>query len=285
MRHLFVLILLTFATTVQAQEVLKGDVYAGGVEGIESMLRPTNHDEYRRKGGGLFIHNSGWAKLNLGEKRQLLRYFKDKPIAIEIGYNFQVDQSPMAQWLHDGYLKEGIVPHFVAVNIFQNGHVPTVKQFRRIHTALKNELPEDSLVVPIFEFANFGKHKNCLISDCISKSRTFKEIIKIAGGYVIDVPPIVFMRREPAYKTWVLDALRYGRRSRTTSIIIISPDKSRHSFMQHTRQFLSFLRRSGAEPEVVVVENYVENKPRYLNKVGNEDNPYAVLGVARQIVD
>jgi len=62
------------------------DVYAGGVNGFTAMLNEKNHDYYRHKKGGLFLHNNGWAELTEPQRMQMLKIFKGKAIAIEIGY-------------------------------------------------------------------------------------------------------------------------------------------------------------------------------------------------------
>lgn len=57
-------------------------IYAGGVAGVEALARPETSAKFREAGGGLYLHNNGWASLSLTQKRQTLVNFKNLPVAI-----------------------------------------------------------------------------------------------------------------------------------------------------------------------------------------------------------
>src|ERR1700744_6276520 len=105
-RGAWVLLLLTVflrGFTISAAEI---KIYAGGVAGISSLTNPAASATFRAAGGGLYLHNDGWAKLSLAEQRQVLNCFRGLPVGIELG--FKEGGGPWAARLHDGYLALGI---------------------------------------------------------------------------------------------------------------------------------------------------------------------------------
>lgn len=263
--------------------IRRASVYAGGVLGFRDMLRPDASADFRRRGGGLFLHNTAWGNLAEQERRELLGIYAGKAIAIEIGYD-KSGKTDWPHWLKGAYIDLGITPHFVTVNIFADQHVPSVVEWRTTHERLKASVPKNTLVVPTFEFANFGAHSNRLAKEKISLSEPFQQIIQIAGGLTIDAPPRVLLTREQAYRDWVVDAIQYARRKRLRSILIMSPDSSAEDFPHHTTQAISRLTSVNAMPDVVVVENYVDGPPTYPNRVGNDANPVTTLGLANRLL-
>ena len=63
-----------------------GRVYAGGIPGLVDILKPEGSRKFRAAGGGLYLHNNGWATLNPAQKRKALKVFAGQPIMTEIGF-------------------------------------------------------------------------------------------------------------------------------------------------------------------------------------------------------
>tara|TARA_R110002124_G_scaffold260866_1_gene426818 strand:+ start:1568 stop:2479 length:912 start_codon:yes stop_codon:yes gene_type:complete len=281
-------ILFGFGVAVSSQtnsttSIKHAKVYAGGVMGISDMLNAKSSDSFRNNEGGLFLHNSGWGNLKVRERRQLINVFKGSPIAIEIGYD-RTGKVNWPHWLKGAYIDLGINPHFVTVNAFAERNIPTPSDWKKIHDLLKEVTPKETLILPTFEFANFGKYRNRLVTDRLSNSANFQNIVSTSGGLTLDVPPLVFLSREKEYKEWIIDALKYSRRKGLTSVVIISPNKSGNNFPQHTSTFLQTLARQNALPSVYVVENYVNGPPNYPNRLGNDKNPVTILGLANKLL-
>lgn len=271
--------ILLFWLPAYGDELLRGQIYAGGVAGATDLLIAENSDDYRGSGGGLYLHNSAWGKLTIAQRRKILNVFHNTPIGIEIG------NSPVnwPEWLKGAYVDLGIKPHFVTVNVFADKHIPTVAEWKKIHTGLRAVLPNESLVIPTFEFPNFGDHKHRLVSDRVSRSTTFQQIIALSGGFSLDIPPAEYFRREDNYRLWVIDALAYSNRHKYMSVLIISPDNSGSKFLDHTSEFLKILRQYKALPTILVFENYIDTGS-YPNPVGSEDQPNTILGTANRTI-
>ena len=290
MKKFILLLALLLATPVHAQELKKAKIYAGGCSGIHSMIAPTASDVYRKRGGGLYLHNSGWDKLTKAQQLKLLQTFEGAPIGIEIG-------NTSINWpnrLKNGYINLGIKPHFVTVNVFMRKarkkgqkygtpNVPTVKEWATIHANLAKVAPKETIIVPTFEFPNFGEHRHQLLTHRISQHTPFKQIVHKSKGFTLDIPPAVFLRREDNYKIWVIDALKYARTKRLTSILIISPDDSGTNFTKHTNEFLTTLYRHNALPTVIAVENYVWRSKDWPNRVGHQSINNTILGLANRL--
>lgn len=272
--------LLVVSSTALGQQTPRTNVYAGGINGLTSLLQESNSDDFRTKGGGLFLHNSGWGKLSDRQREDLLKVFKGKPIAIEIGYHG--GHEAWASNLKGYYIDKGINPHFVTCNLMAEGHDPSFVEWRDRHDKLKRIAP-DALIFPTFEYANFEKNKKTLIQVRVSNTVRLQRIIEQSKGIVLDVPPGHFFEREPAYRNWIIDAIRYANGKGYTTVVIMSPHKSGASFNAHADMFLRVLRQYNAIPDVYVVENYIGGND-YPNKIGDEDSPNTVLGVANAIV-
>jgi hypothetical protein len=255
-------------------------VYAGGVVGGDALADSETSIKFRRSGGGLYLHNNGWAALTPVQQRQVLTHFQNLPVALELG--FKEGAEAWAKRLESGYLALGIKPTFIAANAFDGNNKPTPEQWSRFSKALRAAgLPASTLILPTFEYANFGPNVATLGDNTVSKRADFKDIIKTAGGIVLDTPPGYAFKREDNYRAWVLDAVRWTRKQGLTVVWITSPHIFHRSFRDDTGRFLRFLKQHDALPAIIVSENYEANPTKnYPNIVGHEDRPDTTLGVA-----
>ena len=258
-------------------------IFAGGVAGVEALARPEASAKFREAGGGLYLHNNGWADLSPAQQRQTLANFKNLPVAIELGFGGSPGAAQAwAERLRSGYLTLGIKPAFIAANAFAGNNKPTAAQWAAFSKALRaTNLPASTQILPTFEFANFGENISTLTENTVSKRQDFQDIIRIAGGLVLDSPPGYVFSREDNYRAWLIDAIHWCRKQGLTVVWIASPHTFGDRFLQDTEKFLGFLRQNGAMPTAIVVENYTDSPPRnYPNVVGQEDMLNTVLGVA-----
>jgi hypothetical protein len=259
-------------------------VYAGGVIGLEALTNARNSLAYRQAGGGLYLHNSGWETLSPLQQREILTNFQNLPVALELG--FKEGGDAWARHLKTGYLSLGIKPTFVAANAFDGNNHPTPEQWRAFSDALRAAgLPAATLILPTFEYANFGPNLATLSANTVNRRRDFQAIIRAAGGLVLDSPPGYAFQREPAYRDWILDAIHWARKRRLTVVWITSPHVFHDRFRADTDKFLDFLTRQGALPSIIVVENYDGGHPEhYENVVGCEALPQSTVGVAYHLL-
>ena len=255
-------------------------VYAGGVIGVEALTAAETSVKFRAAGGSLYLHNDGWEGLTLEQQKRVLTLFHGLPVAIELG--FREGAEAWAERLSNGYLALGIQPDFIAANAFDRDHRPDPEIWKRYTEALRNTgLPATTRILPTFEYANFCTNRKTLEENTVSNRRDFQVIIRIAGGLVLDAPPGYALRRERAYRDWILDAVHWSRDRGFTVVWICSPHTSGYDFRDDTRRFLSYLEGKDALPHVIVVENYTHDPPgNYPNIIGQEDQPDTVLGVA-----
>jgi len=255
------------------------EVYAGGVVGLDALTNAEASIKFRQAGGGLYLHNNGWAALTSRQQRQILAVFQDRPIGIELG--FKEGGERWAQRLASGYLTLGIKPAFIAANAFDGNNHPTPEQWRNFSKALRAAgLPAATLVLPTFEYANFGPNVATLASNTVSRRADFQEIIRTAGGIVLDSPPGYVFEREENYRAWIIDAIRWTHQQNLTVVWIASPHTSYLGFRDDTVRFLRLLAQHDALPAIIISENYVANPPaNYPNVVGREDQPDSTLGV------
>jgi arylsulfatase A-like enzyme len=257
---------------------------AGGVSGVADLVAPEHSQAFRAAGGGLYLHNNGWGKLKDAERKAVLQLFKDRPVAIELG--FAPSSQAWAECYRRAYLSYGILPRFIAANAFAGNNHPTPEQWQDYSARLRQVgLPKSSLVLPTFEYANFGPNIPTLAHNKVSDRLDFQQILSEAGGLVIDSPSGYFFSREQAYRDWVVDALHWAREHRQVSVVIASPHIFGKPFPEHTKKLVQYLRDHAALPDIWVCENYTETDPgKYINRVGNEDNPVTVLGTARLLL-
>jgi hypothetical protein len=280
-RYLIALILLAFcfglAPHRTAAESARPALYAGGVAGIKDLLDPANSTMFRAAGGGLYIHNSGWAKLTPEERQRILQVFQGRPVAVELGFRSG------AAWggvFKSNYLAYGIRPTFIAANAFANNNHPTPDQWRAYSAMLRAAgAPTSTLILPTFEYQNFRSNMNALSNNKISSSPVFQGIVEVAGGIVLDTPSLFAMKRESAYRDWVIDALHWTNRHRFVSVVILSPEHSGTNWGNDTLRYVRFLHEHAATPSVFVCENYnPTTSPSYPNMVGSERVSYNALG-------
>jgi len=256
-------------------------IYAGGVAGVAALADATASAQFRAAGGGLYLHNNGWAALTPAQQRETLRHFTGAPVALELGFGRGDHAHAWGKRFREGYLALGIKPAFIAANAFDNNNQPTAEQWHHYMAALRAAgVPESTLILPTFEYQNFRPNIPTLSAHTVTLSPVFQAIIRTAGGIVLDTPSGYTFGREPAYRDWVVDALRWTRAQGLKSVVIVSPHRSKLQFAADTDRYLAFLRAQNASPDIVVVENY-EPKPApdYPNLVGPESDPATALGV------
>lgn len=290
MRILLVLLSLSIAADCYGQ--LTANVYCGGVNGFDSMIEPDHSSTYRGRDGGLYLHNNGWSELSHQQRLKLLGTFANAAITIEVGFpkpgefGHSPDRSKYHWWcdnFDDLYVKYGIKPHIVAVNIEDNINnpnlcKPTYEQYKEHHDDLKLMSPQ-SKILPLFGPMNIERP---IYTPMVSNNSRYQSIIGLSGGVVLDCPPKVFITREEQYRQWVIDAIRYTNSCGHTSVLILSPHDSRGQFKTHTLKMLRYLELNNALPTVYIVENYIYGNG-YYNKVGIETQSNSILGVARDI--
>lgn len=277
-----VLIWLTSSSLVAAPDIT---VYAGGIVGLDALATPETSGKFRQSGGGLYLHNDGWAKLTPAQQREVLAHFKNRPVGIELG--FKEGAKGWAIRLQSGYLSLGIKPAFIAANAFDGNNIPTVDQWKHYSQALRaTGLPASAKILPTFEYANFGPNLATLSANTVSVREDFQDLIRFAGGFVLDTPPAYAFAREENYRAWVVDAIRWTRENGFFVVWITSPHTAYESFRDDTGKFLRFLAVNDAMPSAIVCENYTHNPPEnYPNVVGHEDKPNSILGVAWNLLD
>jgi hypothetical protein len=279
-------LLLIFTGTAFAQEK-RSVVLVGGVAGIESLIDGSASQKYRLAGGGLYLHNSGWARLSREQQKQVIANFAGHPIGIELGYGIRNAAQAWANRCKTHYLDLGIRPTFIAVNAFMRNNLPTIEGWRIYSAALRRRgLPESTLILPTFEYANFRPNMETLSKNVVSSRKDFQDIISTAGGIVLDSPPGFFFGREEDYRMWILDAIHWTHAKGLKVVWIASPHTSGYRFEEDTERCLNYFKSKNAMPDVIVSENYAANpKPGYVNVVGREDMPDTALGVGWDLVN
>jgi len=261
-------------------------IYAGGVAGIEDLLSAQNTEQFRAAGGGLYLHNNGWAALSRAQQRQVLQLFNEHPIGIELGFGAGPATNAWAQRFKTGYGELGIKPEFIAANAYMANNRPTLAEWNAYTKTLRTTggVPVTTLIVPTFEYANFAPNIPLLKDTKVSQVAEFQELIQAAGGLALDVPCGYFFGREPGYREWVVDAIRWTQERDMKVIHIASPHRSAKNYDEDTTRLMNFLQQRHALPDIVVCENY-EGKPAadYTNRVGSESVPHEVVGVARML--
>lgn len=252
-------------------------LYAGGVAGVADLASPDNSNAFRAAGGGLYLHNTGWGKLTPEQRSHVLSVFHGAPVAVELGFG---SGAAWGQLYESRYLIYGISPVFIAANAFANNNHPTSEQWRNYSDALRaHGVPASTLILPTFEYQNFKENIATLSDNKVSLSPVFQDIIKTAGGIVLDTPSGYSMDREQSYRDWVVDAIRWASQHRLTSVVIISPHSSGAHWGEDTGRYVRYLRSNGAMPSAFVCENYRDPAPPdYVNVVGNDKDPATALG-------
>lgn len=260
-------------------------VFAGGVSGIEALADPANSTEYRKLGGGLYLHGTGWGKISTAVKTDILKTFSGKPVMVEIGYSETTPQSRLNNYINE-YHNRGIRPDFVTCNAFASGNVTTpekwdawIKSFRAAGVA------ETTKILPTFEYQNFPGNIPTLSSNKVSQRDDFQKLITRSGGLVLDTPSAVFFRREQAYRNWVIDAITWAKAHGHTVAVIVSPNSSKQNYDEDALKHFQYLRDQNVMPDVFAVENYsAEDAATYVNIVGNENTPHHQLGLAKLLL-
>ncbi|MCX6895088.1 MAG: hypothetical protein NTZ16_06230 [Verrucomicrobia bacterium] len=273
-----------FAAISSAAPTVRPQIFVGGVAGIEDLLVEKHSAQFRALGGGLYLHNNGWALLKPAQQRALLRMFKDRPVAIELGFGGKpASAESWAHRLKTGYIDAGCSPDFIAANAFAHDSRPTPAEWKAYTEKLRTAggLPVKALVLPTFEYANFSPNIRALAKTKVSQMPEFQEIVRYAGGIVIDAPCGYFFKREQGYRDWVVDAIRWTQRAGLKAVHIASPNRTGEQFDEEAIRLVNYLKEKNAMPNVFVSENYEAHPPsNYPNRVGDESVPHTTLGVA-----
>jgi len=97
-------------------------VYAGGVVGIETMMNAVSSSMYRSKGGGAYLHGSGWHRLTVHQRKKILEAFDGSLLPVEMGFgNGRAHHIAYGEKVKKEYLGLGVNPHFIAVNAYWKG--------------------------------------------------------------------------------------------------------------------------------------------------------------------
>ena len=258
-------------------------VFTGGVVGVQHLTEPDRSGKYRAAGGALYIHNDGWHRLSDKQRRLMLDVFQGAPIAVELGF-IPIDGWP--KLYRRAYVPYGIQPTFIAANAFDQNNSPTPQQWERYTRGLRAAGVKPTVrILPTFEYANFGENLKTLADNQLSDRTDFQQIVRHAGGMVIDSPPQYFFQRERHYRDWIIDAIRWCRTQKLHCVVIVSPHHSGAAFPAVTDRFIAHLRRHEALPDAWVCENY-SNKvlEDFPNRMGHEDQPATTLGVGLQLL-
>jgi hypothetical protein len=252
-------------------------VYAGGVIGIADLVNPNNSQTFRAESGGLYLHHTGWAGLTPEQRKRVLEIFQGAPVAVEVGFG---SGNKWGQIYERYYLAYGVKPVFIAVNAYARGNQPTLEQWRTYSTELRGHgISGTTLILPTFEYQNFRPNVPTLSKNKVSSVAVFQDIIRAAGGIVLDTPPSYSMAREAVYRDWVVDAIHWTAKRRLTTVVIMSPSNSGTHWPDDTARYLQFLNRQNAIPAAFVCENDTNRAPAdYPNVVGNDHVPYTALG-------
>lgn len=273
---------LVFAATITAARAGASpgggpQLYVGGVAGLTDLMDPAHSQRFRAAGGGLYLHNTGWMRLNWEQQEQILRIFSGASVAIELGFV----NGAWGNAYQKAYLAHGIKPDFIAANAFSNNHRPTLAEWAAYTTDLRQHgLPSSTPILPTFEYQNFGPNRDALSSNRVSVSADFQALIAAAGGLVLDTPPSFALAREPAYREWVADAIRWTNGRGLKTVVILSPHDAGAHWGEDTAQYVRYVDGQHAMPAAFVCENYAGSAPAsYPNRVGADALPSSVVGV------
>lgn len=257
-------------------------VYAGGVAGLTDMLDAAGSRQFRAAGGGLYLHNSGWQTLRADQRKKILENFSDCPVMLELGFGRDAGQvKAWAEVLKKDYLDLGVRPVVIASNAFDSNTRPTLEQWLAFAQGLRQAgLAETTKLLPTFEYQNYHLADQ-LAQNRITLSADFQNLLRAAGGIVIDSPAGYFFSREQAYRDWVVDAIRWSHSQQLYALVIVSPHTSADQYSEDAERFVRYLCEHDAVPDAFSVENYNPAAgPDWPNRVGREDQPDSQLGVA-----
>lgn len=274
--------LLVLAGNTQAEDIYPR-IVVGGVSGITSLKDPSNSDQFRANGGGLYLHHSGWAPLTSADKQAILTTFKGKEVVVELGFAENGGAWPSAY--KNNYVNFGINAKLISANAFANDSLPTLATWRAYTQAFRDAgIAETTLILPTFEYANFASRMSTLNSSRVSMRKDFQDIIKHSGGISLDTPSNYFFSREEAYRSWVIDAIKWTHGQGLTVAIIVSPHNAGVDYDKATSDYVKYLKDHQALPNTFIVENYsTASAATYTNIVGNEDTLHHQLGCAKAL--
>lgn len=290
MNRKFLLCLLLLFTNLltPAYSASTPQVFAGGYIGMQSLANPQSSNEFRRLGGGLYIHNSGWGTLSPSEKHQILTLFRNGPIGIEIGYGEGKEFGGWPALVNKEYVNSRVHESFFLVNCFDKNKYPTPASWGNFVHAIQVSSNSHSQIVPIIGYPNMNRGVNndtAMENHMVSNFQPFQQLIKISGAIALDAPGNYFFGRNQVYKNWITDAVAWSRSQGFKVYLIISPHLSGKGFPSSSQQFLNYLSERGLMPDVIISENFLTPIPNnFINLVGSEQQPYSTLGVGLKLL-
>ena len=257
-------------------------IYAGGVDGLALLKDPLVSQGYRFLGGNFFHHNVGWIdQLTIWERLAIEIVTRDHGHAAEFGpSNGPAHGRALAQRLVDYYWQYNINLDFIIVDLFAERREPTPEHW--VDTCKHyRDIGYCNPIYPTFENGNHIDLHPTLLDNLVSKRQDFQEIIRFAGGIVLDSPPAFFLADQPHrenYRRWVVDAMAWTRCFGGKVILIASPHRNEGTFLEDTKKQLRYLERLNLTPDILIVENYRGGW------IGPDTDTTSCLGVATELL-
>lgn len=253
-------------------------IAVGGVDGFQSFANPANTAILRASCKvSLYIHDYIWTRLPGGDvtRRAILAAFKGTgPAVVELGASPDA-KSYFGSYYRKTYLAMGVVAHVANVNGAR--HLSMAQWKAYVGGARADGL---KIVAPVF-----APNVNRMWHDGVIDAHVWGAIkarALIGGGLTVDAPPSFFFWYTPAYRRFIVHEIRWTKRNKLLSTLIISPNTARHRFLADTQSMIGYLKARDALPDHYVVENY-EPLPvpkHFINLVGSEANGDSVAGIA-----
>jgi hypothetical protein len=264
---------------------MKPTIYAGGVEGIETLMDPSSSREFRFNGGGVYLHGQGWAKFDENQRWRVALAVEHSPVAIEIGFgNGEAHDMAWVQRFTERYLNFRLVPDMILSNCFAKQNEPTIDRWESFVQDFRL-IDYKKPIYPILEFANYRRNINVLKENTVSKRTYFQEFIEFSNGIAIDTAAGYFFRRDKDYQNWIIDAIQWSKRRNYPVVLIVSPFDTQSLYQEHTKMLMDFLTKANAMPDTIVIENYkVLGEGAYIPKVGREWMEDTCLGVGHYLL-
>lgn len=272
-------------------------VYAGGVAGIETLQYGNSSATFRFNGGGLYLHGVGWGHLNHGQKKAVVLQNCGSPFMVEIG--FGQGEAHDRAWFKryiERYHKLGLRPDFMTSNCFSGtdkikDKIPGLERWDSFVQDFKDG-GIDVPIYPVWEYQNYlanrkGKDAPRLLNEFrISRNSHFQDLIRRAGGLVIDTAGKFFFKCPREYRDYIIDAVRWARKEKLFVGSYASPYMAQDQYQEWTVKYLDYLKTAEAWPDALIVGNYREPEPiGYKTVVGREWIPDTCLGVAHFLLN
>lgn len=267
-------------------------IYAGGVAGIETLMYGSSSASFRFNGGGIYLHGVGWGHLNSGQRKMVVEANCGSPFIVELGFGH--GEAHDVAWYKryiERYHDLGIIPKFITSNCFSKGNVPGFDRWRSFVKDFRDG-GIDTPIYPIFEYANFIVHTTgseattILLENKVSKREDFQDIIRDAGGMVVDTAGKFFASCPAAYKTWIVDAIKWTRGIGLFTASYASPYLAGDQYEEYTMKYIKHLENADAEPDAFIIGNYRDPEPiGYTTVVGREWLRDTAFGLGHYLVN